>query len=380
MTSLGQPWDERWRLLLAAGGAVVGAVIAMGEIDFEVVTSVLLPPVAAAFVAKARWPWLPNLVVGVPALLLPLTVNIVNDTDVEFAMFLLVLATVLIASIERDRRQSTGFAVFSILLIFVLSVTEVLDWSWPNWVAALILSWAFGTAVFHYDRVLEELRATQAELVDQAALVERRRIARDVHDLIGHSLSVVMLHIGGARRLIRSDPDEAEAALLQAEEAGRASMAEVRRTVGLMRDEGEGEGDGVAPAPTLTDIATVVDQYRAAGLPVEYAVSGPIDAVEGPTALACHRIAQEALANVAKHTVGSAVDLSVEVTDTTCHLLVRNQGGGLVNGEPVTGRGHGLTGMRERALSAGGSLLAGPIADGWSVDVIFPLGDGVVVR
>ncbi len=371
MTATAEPiWDEQRRLNLGAIAAVVGAFIAMGESDFAVVGTALLPFAAAAFVAKALRPELPNLVVAVPALIVPLTINIVNETDDEFSMFLLILALMLVASIEELRWLADGFAIVAALLIFVLSVVGVYDWAWVNWISAVALGWAFGTAVYHYDRVLAQLRATQAELIDHAALVERRRIARDVHDLIGHSLSVVMLHVAGARRLLRSDPDEAERALLQAEDASRTSMAEVRRTVGLMR--ADDETDGSLPTPDLTDIETVVGQYRGAGMSIAYEQLGPVADVEGPSALACHRIAQEALANVSKHTAGAdvQVDIRLEVDGDSCHLQVRNRGGRMVTG---SGQGHGLIGMRERAQSVGGSLLAGPVPGGWSVDVTVPI-------
>ncbi len=378
MTASAEPiWDEQRRLNLGAIAAVVGAFIAAGESDFAVVDVILLPIAAAAFVAKALRPELPNLVVAVPALVVPLTINIVNETDDEFSMFLLILGVMVVASIEDLRWLANGFAITASLAIFVLSVTGVYDWAWVNWISAVALGWAFGTAVYHYDRVLAQLRATQAELIDHAALVERRRIARDVHDLIGHSLSVVMLHVAGARRLIRSDPDEAEQALLQAEEASRASMAEVRRTVGLMR--ADDETDGSVPTPDLTDIETVIDQYRSAGMSIDYEHIGPIEEVEGPVALACHRIAQEALANVSKHTSGSdvEVDVRLEADGGNCHLQVRNRGGRMVTG---TGQGHGLIGMRERAQSVGGSLLAGPVPGGWSVDVTVPIDRQGVLR
>lgn len=357
----------------AAGAAVAGAFIAMGESDFEVVDSILLPIVAIAFIIKALRPTLSNLVVAIPALTVPLTINIVNATEVEFSMFLLVLGVTLVASIEDYRPLVTGFVLVAVLLIFVLSIVEVYDWAWANWLAAIGLSWAFGTSVYHYDRVLEELRATQAELVDHAAMVERRRIARDVHDLIGHSLSVVMLNVTGARRLLRTDPDEAELALRQAEDAGRASMADVRRTVGLLRTETD--GDTSAPAPDLNDISTVVDQYRSAGMDVRLRVTGPVETVTGPQAVACHRIAQEALANVSKHTTGATVEVVIDVDDDRCEVSIRNQGGTAIppSDSPFDGTGHGLVGMRERALSVGGSLLAGPIDGGWSVEVVVPL-------
>ena len=362
--------------MLAAVAAAIGVVVAMGESDFEVVDVSLLPLVAAGFAAKARWPRLPSLVVAVPALIVPLVINIVNDTEVEFSMFLLVLAVMLVTSIEDDRRVADGFPAVAAVLIFVLSIVEVYDWAWLNWLSAIGLGWAFGTAVYRYDRVLAELRTAQAELVDQAALHERRRIARDVHDLIGHSLSVVMLNVAGARRLLRSDPDEAEAALRQAEEAGRSSMADVRRTVGLLR--ADGDEDGSAPTPDLSDIAEVVDQYRTAGMAIDFTTSGPVEEVEGPQAVACHRIVQEALANVSKHTTGAAVEVSVEVGAERCQVEVHNRGGQTLPSTdgPFDGTGHGLVGMRERALSVGGSLLAGPIDDGWSVEVTVPLASG----
>ncbi|MEM9561660.1 MAG: histidine kinase [Actinomycetota bacterium] len=365
-------WDEQRRLQVAAAAAVVGAVVAMGASDFEVLDSILLPIVAGAFVAKALRPGLPNLLVAVPAIVVPLTINIVNETEDEFSMFLLVLAIALVASIDDNRIIANGTAAVSVVLIFVLSIVEVYRWAWVNWLAAIALSWGFGTAVYHYDRVLAELRATQVELIDHAAQVERRRIARDVHDLVGHSLSVVMLHVAGARRLLRSDPDEAEVALRQAEEAGRTSMAEVRRTVGLLRADGDAEGS--APTPDLSDIAEVVEQYRLAGMDVEHRVDGPADEVEGPLAVACHRIVQEALANVSKHTVGARVLVTVDVDRSRCQVEIRNEGGEAL---PATASafetpGHGLVGMRERALSVGGSLLAGPIDNGWSVEVVVP--------
>lgn len=371
-------WDEQRRLSLAAGAAVVGAIVAMGGSDFEIVDSLLLPIVAAAFVARAVYPSFPNLLVALPAVTIPLTINIVNDTEVEFSMFLLVLGVALLASIEDNRIVANGTAVAAAVLLFVLSIVEVYDWDWVNWMAAIALGWGFGTAVYHYDRVLAELRATQAELVDQATAVERRRIARDVHDLVGHSLSVVMLHVAGARRLLRADPDEAEVALRQAEEAGRASMSEVRRTVGLLRSENDTEG--AAPAPDLNDIAVVVEQYQAAGMDARLRVVGPIDTVEGPQAVACHRIVQEALANVSKHTVGATVEVTVDVDGQRCQISVVNRGGRAVppGDSPFEGTGHGLVGMRERALSVGGSLLAGPIDDGWSVEVVVPLAAGAV--
>jgi signal transduction histidine kinase len=366
-------WDERWRLRLLAVASVGIALVAIGEGGFRARDWALLPFAAAGFVLLAAFPALPNLVAALPAVALPLVDNM-TDTNVEFAMFLPVLALTLTAYREPNRRLVIGLYVTTVGAIFVLSITGVYDWTWPNWIMGITLGWTFGTLVHHYDRVLAELRSTQARIIDQATPVERRRIARDVHDLIGHSLSVVTLHVAGARRLVRTDPDEAEAALLQAEQASRDAMSEVRRTVGLMREEGD-QRAGPAPTPDLSDIATVVDQYRAAGLPIEYHVDGPIDRVDGPRAVAVYHIAQEALANVTRHTIESVAEVFLEVTDETCRLQVLNRGGRVVRPAGQEGHvgGNGLAGMRERAQSVGGSLLVGPMPDGWSVDATVPL-------
>ncbi len=373
-TTAGPLGDARRRRLLAAGAAVIGAFVAMGEGDFRPDRVVLLAVVAAVFVASARWTRLSTLVIGGPALLIPTALNY-RQTQVEFALFLLILAVTLIASVEPRRRFALGYIALAIATIVGAGLVGDYDWAWVNWGSAIALSGAFGVSVYRYDQLLLELRATQAELVDQAALVERRRIARDVHDLIGHSLAVVMLHVAGARRLVRSDPDEATRALIQAEEAGRASMAEVRRSVGLMRAAGE-ETES-APVPDMGDLAAVVEQYRAAGLPVGYRQEGPVEAVTGPVAVACHRIVQEALVNVAKHApgAGAEVEIHVDLDRNRCRLRVTNRGGGR-SGAGSDGRGHGLVGMRERAQSVGGSLHAGPTDDGWRVEAELPLDAG----
>ncbi|MEM9890580.1 MAG: histidine kinase [Actinomycetota bacterium] len=367
-TTAGPLGDERRRRLLAGAAAVVGAFVAMGEGGFRIDRVVLLAVVAAAFVARARWARLSNLVIAVPALVIPTALNY-RGTEVEFALFLLILAVTLIASIETDRARAVGYIVVAIATIIGASLIGPYDWAWVNWASAIALSGAFGVSIHRYDQLLLELRATQAELIDQAALIERRRIARDVHDLIGHSLSVVMLHVAGARRLVRSDPDEATRALLQAEDAGRASMAEVRRSVGLMRADDELDS---APLADMGDLVAVVERYRAAGLAVSYEQEGPIDTVTGPIAVACHRIVQEALTNVARHAPGAGADLTVtvDVERNRCRLRVADHGGPR---STTDGRGLGLIGMRERAQSIGGTLHAGPSECGWVVEAELPL-------
>lgn len=364
-------WTEEQKLWFAAVAFVLTASVSLALLGTSPEFVSLVPLPAAAFILKAIYPQIPNLVPAIVAFGTTISVIFIED-DIDFIVFMIVLATVFLAVAEPQRRVVTGYVVVSILTIGSLGATEAVGFGWENWIMGTLFSWTFGTMIFRYERAEHELREAQAQMVDQAALVERRRIARDVHDLVGHSLSVVMLNVAGARRLVRSDPDEAEAALLQAEEAGRTSMAEIRRTIGLMRDD---DGEGSAPTPDLTDIEEMVEQYSDAGLDVELGIDGPLDDVEGPSALACYRIAQEALANISKHTNGATVTVHVRVTDTHCHLEVVNRGGRTL-APAGSGSGHGLVGMRERAQSAGGSLIAGPTGDGWMVDASFPHSSG----
>ncbi len=359
--------DEHRRLVAYAVVVAFVVLIAIGESESGVAELVLLPPAALAYLARVRYPRCPNVVPAVVGLIAVLVVNL-PTADAEFAMFIPVVGAVLLASQEANRLIAKAYLGVSVGAVFVLGVTGASDWAWANWVAALIMSWVFGAVVYEYDRALEELEATRARMVDQAVLVERRKISSDVHDLVGHSLAVVLLHLAGARRLIRTDPDEAEAALVQAEQVGRDSMGEIRRAVALLRDE---QVDASAPMPDLSDIAGVVERYRDAGLAVTYHATGRLDGVDGPRAVAGHRIVAEALANVSKHTEGAVVEVGIDVSDDACSIRVENRGGRQV--AALGPGGHGLIGMRERALSAGGSLLAGPTEGGWCVDAVFPL-------
>src|SRR5262249_17999593 len=150
-----------------------------------------------------------------------------------------------------------------------------------------------------------ELEATRHRLAEQAVFTERRRIAAELHDLVGHSLTVVLLFLTGARRRVREDPSSAEEALREAEEIGRRSLADIRRNVASLRQDGE-SGD-LQPAPGVCDVPALIDQVRSAGSEVQLHVSGPVDHVETVIGLAVYRIIQESLANSAKHAPGGAV-------------------------------------------------------------------------
>ena len=225
------------------------------------------------------------------------------------------------------------------------------------WVLALVLGWVGGFAIRAQDRlhVIREQRAAE---------VERARIARELHDVVAHSLAVTMLNLTGARLALRRDPNEAEAALRQAEESGRQSMADIRRAIGVLGT------DGLAAAlPGAADVADLVRGFRDAGLRVTLRVDGEPGAVSAVTGLALYRVAEESLSNVVKHAPGAAATVTLEVDASSARLLVENR---RTNGR--VGEGLGIAGMRERAALVGGTLHAGATDDTWCVAAELPVG------
>jgi signal transduction histidine kinase len=235
------------------------------------------------------------------------------------------------------------------------------------WVLAIVIAWVAGWSLEQQLRLIAELRAAQAELSAQAAADERQRIARELHDVIAHSLAVTMLHLTGARMALRRDTDEAERALLEAERLGRESMNEIRHTVGLL-----GAAAGAAPAmPTALDINTLVDEFRSGGLQVAFAARGDVASLPPTTGLNLYRIAQESLANVVKHAPGSAASVELDVDERCARLVVRNALPATAPA-PSSDGGHGVQGMHDRAVALGGHLDAGRVGDEWRVQAELP--------
>jgi signal transduction histidine kinase len=220
----------------------------------------------------------------------------------------------------------------------------------------------------------EQIRAHEA-LAEHAAADERRRIAREVHDVIAHSLSITLLHVTGARRALEQDRDidDAVEALEQAEQLGRQAMADIRRTVGLL-DSGPKKAAQFTPEPGIDDIGILVRDFDRAGLAVTLCIEGPTQRVSAAVGLALYRITQESLANIAKHAPDSKSEVVLTVSDVTAKLVVSNRLAAAVSARSSEGRG--LHGMRQRVELLGGAIDVGPTADGWSVCAEIPLQEG----
>jgi signal transduction histidine kinase len=237
------------------------------------------------------------------------------------------------------------------------------------YLAFLGIGWLVGYLIHVQRQLLIEQQQTQAELAAHAAAGERRRIAREIHDVIAHSLSITLLHLTGARHALEHGGADAAAvdALRQAEELGRQAMSDVRRTVGLL-DAGN---ESLAPEPSVEDIAGLTDEFIRAGLNLTAEISGSYQKVSPAAGLALYRIAQESLTNIAKHAPSSCSSLALVISAQAATLSVVNEMGD-ATGLPAR-RGRGLNGMEQRIEIFGGTVHAGPRGDDWLVRAELPL-------
>ncbi|GGM31792.1 sensor histidine kinase [Dactylosporangium sucinum] len=226
-----------------------------------------------------------------------------------------------------------------------------------------------------------ELMARLAQAVEaerearEAAVVaeERQRIARDMHDAVAHSISVMVLQLGAVRATLPAGTPQADM-LLGVERLGRESVQELRALVGVLREPVS------APQPSLARTQDLVDDVRSAGLPVDLTVDGDLTAVPRAVDINAYRVLQEALTNVLKHAgpVPTTVKVGVSATGTT--ITVENEPGGAAaepSGERGAVAGHGLAGMRERVAVFGGTVAANPTGDGgFAVHAVFPARGG----
>ena len=283
-----------------------------------------------------------------------------------FAVCLLAGACVLAGR----RREGLAFWAGTMIL-FTVEWLWVPDPGWGAWLAGVTLTSGFSLLIRHDRHLLAQLRQAQAGLAEQARTQERNHIARELHDIIGHTLTVSLLHVQSARLAVEHDPSDAARALAEAERLGRECLAEVRMTVGMLRQDGDRQDAGIAPLPGMDSLPALVGRFRSAGADVTLTVEGDAGGLPATTGLAVYRIMQEVLTNAVKHAPG---------TPTTIRLAI---GGGTVTltadsaAEPGTGTGLGLISMRERAESVGGSCAAGPGGHGWLVRATLPLGAGL---
>ena len=287
----------------------------------------------------------------------------------EGVVFLVVIALSYLTLREDDIRLRVAAGALAVAVPGGVQLVVHDDWGWPFWTGGLLVTWLSAEQLRRYRALVAELESTRERLAVQAVHLERRRIAAELHDLVGHSLGVLLLHITGARRRIEDDPAGSAEALRRAESIGRSGLAEIRRSVAALRDE---TGASLAPAMTAADVPALVGATAAAGCAATLEVSGSLAGIEPITGLAVYRVVQESLANATRHAPGAAVRVAIAVGAAEVDVTVADGGGvGRARGQGGAG-GVGLVGMRERVEALGGTLAAGPAAGGWRVHATLP--------
>jgi signal transduction histidine kinase len=357
-------------ILAVLGIGLTGTVIGRDHIngpegplwfDILAMLAIVLP-----MLARRRFPFVAPATLGVAAAL----TSFVDKTVVPYdgVTFLVGCAALFLVGSLPDRSQAVaGFAVAEGVLAVVVHNDPRSGLG--NFVVATIIFFIVWTIAFGVGRKSVEAdeakdRAARAEREREeqaraAVADERARIARELHDVVGHSVSVMTVQASGVRRLLRPDQQRERDALLIVERTGREALAEMRRMVGVLRRPEE--GPVLAPQPSLEHLDRLVEQARDAGLPVELRVEG--DAFQLPVGvdLTAYRLVQEGLTNALKHAGATRAEVVVNYSEGEIEVVVSDDGRGVGSGD---GGGHGLVGMRERVSVYGGELDAGPSPEG----------------
>jgi signal transduction histidine kinase len=247
--------------------------------------------------------------------------------------------------------------------------------------AFLVGAIAAGVIVRNRERIFvdAERRAAAAEAdrlaeAERAVATERSRIAREMHDVVAHGMSVVAVQAAAGREIVHADPDKAAEVFARIEAVGRESLTELRRMLGLLRD-GDEITAALSPQPGIADIAAAVDQSNAAGVTTELVVDGTPRALPAGIELTAFRIVQEALTNVRKHAGRSAsATVRISYENDAVVIEVGDDGRGAATALSTVGTGHGLIGMRERVDVYGGEFTSSPRpGGGYVVRAVLPV-------
>ncbi len=282
------------------------------------------------------------------------------------------------AGVGADRQTTLGIGAVTIAGV----LTPAVLFGMPGWFGTILaglaaVALAFGDAVGGRHSAVEELRRREEQhrqdLARQAVLEERARIARELHDVVAHHMSVIAMQAEAAPYRIPDLPDAARQTFGTVRDAAREALTETRRVVGLLRADDEDAER--APQPGLDRLDDLVAAARRSGLSVELVVAGVPRPLNAGVDLSAYRIVQESLSNASRHAPGSSVRVEIRYGPRTLTVSVADDGARGALEEPQGG-GHGLVGMRERVTMLGGSLTAGPRDEGgWSVAAELPYGD-----
>jgi signal transduction histidine kinase len=270
----------------------------------------------------------------------------------------IIIASYSVAAYEERRVAAIG-------LVAAIGGGVVVQGNWDDFAFVSVLlgaSWLGGRTVranrlraAELERLAAQLGREREENAELAVALERSRLARELHDVVAHAVSVMVVQAGGVRGMLKPAQQEERAALAAVESTGRQAMAELRRMLGILR--GGADAVGLEPPPRLAHVDRLVEQVSRTGVHVELEVAGTPRSLAPGLELCAYRVVQEALTNVVKHAGGATAHVTISYGERDLQLEVTDDGAGPSNGQPG---GHGLAGMRERVALFAGELETGP--------------------
>ena len=389
---LHRAWDMLWPLVkrywfdallvVAIGASIAGAVVdqntgktnkPQGPLWFDVLTAIAM---VVPLFFRRRYPFgAPTAVAGVIVATSFVDPGWISD---DFIAFMAATSAAFLFGMLKERRQAVaglGIMLGAAAIVGHNQGDHAGDFGWPvvifgiAWTVGYGLDWKFREAEEARERADRAERAREEEAL-LAVADERARIARELHDIVGHSVSVMTVQTAGVRSLLRPHQEREREALQIVEQTGREALAEMRRLVGVLRRPEE--APALAPQPSLEHLDKLVEQARESGLPVEVRVEGDHVELSPGLDLTAYRLVQEGLTNAVKHANAQHAEVLVRYDNGHVELTVTDDGTGDGGGESG---GHGLVGMRERVSVYGGRIDAGPLPEGgYRLHATLPVG------
>ena len=352
--------------IVAAALALASLLITdLGSIDSrledpDIVSAVATVVAAGALAWRRSRPLASFAVMVVGSLLVSLTEHYIGLLSVLILFSLYSLAA---HGRRRDGLVGLGVGVICFVGLALLDVPDLGTSVLLQSLALLVAAWALGDAI-------RSRRQAQREQLVAAVTEERLRIARDLHDVVAHSMSLIAVQAGVGAHVIRADPEAAEQSLEVIADTSRKALEQTRSMLGMLRETTE---DGTRP-PTqgLGDLAALVDDVRRSGLDVELVQHGTADGADAAVSLTAYRVVQESLTNVIKHSAAEKAQVTVAATNRSLDIEVTDPGPARPSGGERSG--HGLMGLDERVRLVGGVLESGSNGDGFRVHAVLPTG------
>ncbi len=376
--SLRSPWVTDVAVVVALlGFALAELWVPLPSVQGDGAPAPLTPVVVLTvglLVVRRRWPLVPilGLVAG-----WAVAVALVPVPLLFWGQFVPLLAG-LYAAARYGRGRQPFVAAGLVAVVFLVLDVLVEAFRTPgeiffHWTVATV-TWSFGWGIRRYESraraSLERAVAVQVAAAEEAVAAvaeERGRIARELHDVVAHAVSVMVVQAGAARQVVHDDPDHAAEALDTIRTTGSEALAEMRRVVSMLREDDAGL---LAPQPGTAAVQGLVEEARAGGLAVDLVVEGTVRAVPAGLDLAAYRIVQEALTNVRRHADASRATVVLRWTEDALQVEVSDDGRGAPASEAAGG--HGLVGMRERAALYGGRVET-TSREGFRVRAVLPV-------